>query len=183
MATFTYGVMDQINVFAKLGIVDGGKWMDYEAGNNWKGELESNFVWAVGAKGRLHEFSNGLGFGLAAQYLRYDDRKVKNWRSLDTGETAGDLGWSTDDKLDYWQLDILANAYWKIGTFTPYAGAGYTYYDVNFNGKWTNSVPYYGRIDYSAPFSNENNFTAPLDADLGMGFKASIKGPSSAARR
>ena len=50
--------------------------------------MKRNFVWAIGAKGKLYEFDNGLGFGLAAQYLRYDDRKVKHWRSLETGETA-----------------------------------------------------------------------------------------------
>ena len=178
MATFTYGIIDRINVFAKLGVVDGGKWYDYEAGNNWKGDLDSNFVWAVGAKGNLYEFDNGLGFGLAAQYLRYDNRKVNNWRSEETGESASDLGWSTNDKLDFWQLDIQANAYWKIGAFAPYVGAGYTYYDMDFSGRWTNKVPYYGWIDYSASFSNENNFTGlvGLDVDLPLGFKANVQG-------
>jgi len=178
MATFTYGIIDQINVFARLGMVDGGKWLDYQAGNNWKGDLESNFVWAIGAKGKLYEFDNGLGFGLGAQYMRYDDRKVKNWRCTDTGETAAELGWSTNDKMDYWQLDILANAYWKIGSFTPYVGAGYTYYDVDFSGKWTHDNPIHGSVDYSASFSNENNFTAlvGLDVDLGMNFKANLQG-------
>ena len=178
MATFTYGIIDRINVFAKLGMVDGGKWLDYQADNNWKGDLESNFVWAVGAKGKVYEFTNGLGFGLAAQYLRYDDRKVKNWQSMETGETASDLGWSTDDKLDYQQLDVMANAYWTIGAFSPYVGAGYTYYKVNFSGKWTNQIPFYGQVGYDASFSNENGFTAliGLDADLGMNFKANIQG-------
>ncbi|MCF8129828.1 MAG: hypothetical protein K9N10_15060 [Deltaproteobacteria bacterium] len=41
--------------------------------------------------------------------MRYDDRKAKNWRSTDTGETTGQLGWNTEDNLDYWQLDIMAN--------------------------------------------------------------------------
>ena len=145
MATLTYGIIDQINVFARVGMVDGGKWLDYQAGNNWKGDLESNFVWAIGAKGKVYEFDNGPGFGLAAQYMRYDDRKVKNWRSLETGETAGDLGWATDDDLDYWQLDVMANAYWTLGAFTPYVGAGYTYYKVNFSGKWTHQIPFYAR--------------------------------------
>ena len=135
MTTLTYGIIDQTNVFSKLGVVDGGKWKDYAPGNNWKENLESNFVWAVGAKGKIYEFENGLGFGLGAQYMRYDNRKVKNWRSGETGEFAVDLGWSTDDKLDFWQLDILANAYWKIGAFAPYAGIGYTYYDVDFSGR------------------------------------------------
>jgi len=178
MATITYGIIDQINVFAKLGMVDGGKWLDYQAGNDWRGDPESNFVWAVGAKGKIYEFDNGMGFGLAARYMRYDNRKVKNWRSLETGETAGDLGWATADDFDYWQLDFMADAYWTIGAFTPYVGAGYTYYDVNFSGKWTNEIPFYGRVDYDASFSNENKFTAlvGLDVDLGMNFKANIQG-------
>jgi hypothetical protein len=178
MATVTYGIIDQINVFARLGMVDGGKWLDYQAGNNWKGNLESNFVWAIGAKGKVYEFDNGLGFGLGTQYMRYDNRKVKDWRSLETGETAADLGWATDDKFDYWQLDIIANAYWTLGAFSPYVGAGYTYYDVNFSGRWTNANPFYGQVDYEGSFSNQNNFTAlmGLDVDLGMNFKANIQG-------
>jgi outer membrane protein W len=178
MATVTYGILNQINVFARLGMVDGGKWMAYEAGNNWNADLDSNFVWAIGAKGKAYEFDNGLGLGLAAQYMRYDDRKVKDWRSMETGESARDLGWSTDDSLDYWQLDIMAHAYWTIGAFMPYVGAGYTYYHASFSGRWTLTNPFYGWIVYDASFSNENNFTTlvGLDVDLGMNFKANIQG-------
>ncbi|MCF8130829.1 MAG: hypothetical protein K9N10_20140 [Deltaproteobacteria bacterium] len=43
------------NVFTQLGIVDGGKWLDQEVGNNWKADLDSNFVWAIGAKGKIKE--------------------------------------------------------------------------------------------------------------------------------
>jgi hypothetical protein len=55
-------------------------------------DLESVFVYALGAKGKVYEFDNGLELGLAAQYKRYEDRKAKDWRSLETGETARDLG-------------------------------------------------------------------------------------------
>ena len=49
---------------------------------------------------------------------------------------------------------------------------------VNFSGKWTNSVPHYGSVNYDSSFSNQNNFTAlvGLDVDLGMNFKANIQG-------
>lgn len=178
MATVTYGIIDQINLFARLGMVDGGRWVSYEAGNNWKTDLDSNFVWAIGAKGKIYEFGNGLGFGLGAQYMRYDDRKVKNWRCLETGESAGDQGWATNGQIDYWQLDVMATAYWTIGAFTPYVGAGYTYYHADFSGRWTGIPPYNDWIDYDASFSNQNNFTAlvGLDVDLGMNFKTNIQG-------
>ena len=177
MVTLTYGIIDQINVFAKLGMVDGGKWLDYEPGKNWKGDLESNFVWAIGAKGKVYEFDNGLGFGLGAQYMRYDSRKVKNWRYLETGQTASALGWSTSDKIDYWQLDAMANAYWALGRFIPYIGVGYTYSHVDQNGKWT-ELSTDRWVNYDSSFSNENNFTAVagVDIDLGMNFKANIQG-------
>ena len=122
MATISYGVIDQINLFAKLGLVNGGTWTDNEPGNNWKSDLGSNFTWAVGAKGKIYEFSNGLGFAASAQYLRYDNRKVNNWRSLDTGETAAEHGWNTDDNIDYWQVDAIASVYWALGRCSPYVG-------------------------------------------------------------
>ena len=146
MATLTYGVMDQLNVFAKLGMVDGGEWYDYAPGNNWKGELESNFVWAIGAKGKLYEFNNGMGFALAAQYLRYDDRKVKNWRSEETGESASDLGWSTDDKLDFWQLGRAGQCLLESRRFHTLCGCGLHLLRCGFQRKMDHrhSLPWLG---------------------------------------
>ncbi len=43
--------------------------------------------------------------------MRYDTRKIKECRSIDAGKTAGDLGGSTDDTFDCWQLDVMATAY------------------------------------------------------------------------
>jgi len=178
MGTVTYGIIDRINVFARLGMVNGGKLQEYQAGNDWAGDLESNFVWALGAKGKIYEFENGLGFGLAAQYMRYDNRGVKNWQYGETGQTAAEIGWATDNKIDYWQLDVVTNAYWILGAFTPYAGAGYSYSQVDFSGRWTHEDPANGWVDYDASFSNENKFTAlvGMDVDLGKNFKVNIQG-------
>jgi len=178
MGTITYGVIDQINLFAKLGLVTGGTWTDNEPGDNWKSDLGSNFTWAVGAKGKIYEFSNGLGFAAAAQYLRYDNRKVNNWRSIDTGETAAGFGWATDDNIDYWQVDAIASVYWDLGRFSPYVGAGYNYSKVNYTGKWTYEESAYGWVDYDASFSNQNNFSALVGFDVGLGknFTANVQG-------
>ncbi|MBC8420933.1 MAG: hypothetical protein ISR62_07845 [Desulfobacteraceae bacterium] len=178
MATITYGIIDQINIFARLGLADGGKWIDKQPGNAWKGNLESQFVWAVGAKGKAFELDNGFGMEIGAQYLRYDKREVKDWRNQETGETAGQLGWNTNDTFDYWQVDGVVNAYWTIGAFTPYVGAGYSYSHVNFSGRWTNQNPDYGWVGYDSSSHNEDRFSAliGLDLDLGDHFKVNLQG-------
>ncbi len=38
MATITYGVLDRLNVFARLGLADGGEWKDYQAGCPYAGQ-------------------------------------------------------------------------------------------------------------------------------------------------
>jgi outer membrane protein W len=178
MATITYGLFDRLNVFARLGLADGGKWLDYQPGNNWKGELESNFVWAVGAKFAAIQLDNGFGMNLAGQYLRYDDRSVEDWRSEETGQSASQLGWNTDDNIDYWQADFVLTAQWAFGAFTPYVGAGYSYYNVNYKGQWTHQDPRIGWIKYDSTFENDQNFSGLVgfDVDLGEHFKINAQG-------
>jgi len=178
MATVTYGVLDRLNVFARLGLADGGKWLDYQAGNNWTGKLESNFVWALGAKFDALKLDNGFGVIMGAQYLRYDDRKVNDWQSQETGQSAGQLGWNTNDTIDYWQADFVLTTYWTIGAFTPYVGGGITYSEVNYNGQWTNNDPRIGWIKYDSSFENSNKFSGLVgfDVDLGEHFKINAQG-------
>jgi len=178
MATITYGVLDRINVFARLGLADGGDWLDYQPGNNWKGKLESNFVWALGAKFDALKLDNGFGVVMGAQYLRYDDRKVKDWSSQETGQSAGQLGWNTDDTIDYWQADFVLTTHWTIGAFTPYVGGGISYSKVNYNGQWTNNDPRIGWIKYDSSFENSNKFSGLVgfDVDLGDHFKINAQG-------
>ena len=178
MATVTYGVLDRLNVFARLGLADGGKWLDYQPGNNWKGKLDSNFVWALGAKFDALKLNNGFGVVMGAQYLRYDNRKVKDWRSQETGQSAGQLGWSTNDSIDYRQADFVLTAHWTIGAFTPYVGGGYSWSKVNYTGKWTNQDPQFGWIEYDSTFENSNKFSGLVgfDVDLGGHFKINAQG-------
>ena len=178
MATITYGVFDQLNVFARLGLADGGTWLDYQPGNNWKADLGSNFVWAVGAKFAAIKLDNGFGVNLAGQYLRYDDRDVKNWRSQETGASAGQYGWNTNDSIDFWQADFVLTTQWTFGAFTPYVGAGYSYYQVDYDGQWTNQDPRIGSVEYDSNFHNDQPFSGLVgfDVDLGEHFKINAQG-------
>ncbi len=178
MATVTYGIFDRVNVFARLGVADGGDWKDYQAGNNWKASLESNFVWALGAKVDALKLDNGFAVTLAGQYLRYDDRDVKDWRSQETGQSASQLGWNTNDSIDYWQADFVLTTRMTFGMFTPYVGAGYSYYRVDYDGQWTHRDPRIGWIEYSSNFENDQPFSGlvGLDVDLGDHFKINAQG-------
>ena len=118
MATITYGLIDRVNLFARLGVVNGGEFKESSPGNEWKASLGTNFVWAIGAKGKVYELKNGIGFGVSAQYLRYDDRTLDSWKDVTDGITAEQDGWSTDDNVDYWQVDAIATVYWTIDRFT-----------------------------------------------------------------
>jgi hypothetical protein len=178
MATITYGVLDRLNVFARLGLADGGDWLDYQPGNNWKGKLESNFVWALGAKFDALKLDNGFGVVMGAQYLRYDDRKVKDWSSQETGQSAGQLGWNTNDTIDYWQADFVLSTHWTIGAFTPYVGAGYSWSKVSYKGEWTHQDPRFGWIKYDSSFENSNKFSGLVGFDVALGdhFKVNVQG-------
>jgi hypothetical protein len=178
MATITYGLFDKLNIFARLGVANGGEWKDYHPGNNWKADLGTNFVWAVGAKLDALKMDNGFGIIMAGQYLRYDDRDVSDWRSEETGQSAGQLGWNTNDTIDFWQADFVVTAKWTLGMFTPYVGAGYSWYRVNYEGEWTHQDPRIGWIKYDSIFDNDQPFSGLLgfDVDIGDHIKINAQG-------
>ncbi len=169
LATVSYGLTDRVTLLVGLGAVDGGTWVDREPGNDWEGELGSAFAWAVGAKGRLLAFGDRGSVGLSARYLRVDDREVEGWRSVETGETAGELGWSTDDRLDLWQADLLVIAAWASDPVAPFVGVGYSTCDVSFDGRWTHQDAAYGTVAYSASFGSESTLAAVAGLDVALG--------------
>lgn len=137
MAQVSYGLTDWANLYLRLGMASGGKWHDRDlaAGDEWEAKLKSNFVWALGAKARVWSLPQGPGVMLGAQYLRYDDRKVENWRNTTRGYDA-DSYWNTDDKLDYWQVDLQASLYWPLGAVTPWAGLIFSHAEADLTGRW-----------------------------------------------
>ena len=148
MARIAYGMSDGFCVFAKLGAMDGGQFKfsswDAESGSWWsnKFKLKTVFTWALGAKVRVLETSNGLGALLSAQYQRYDNRK--------TGDMDSDVGGISlnDFQADFWQAQVSASFYKKLGRFTPYAGLGYEHAELNISGRANLGTPWANRIDF-----------------------------------
>lgn len=174
MATATYGVRDWLNVFGRFGVVTGGKYVDHDlkTGSEWQARFQNQFVWAAGAKAKVWERpGGGPGLLLTAQYLRYDDRKVKEWKN--TGDGAGynaQTFYDIEEKINYyWQTDLVATAYWTCGKFTPYVGGGISYNEGRFTGQWITKGANPVRIDYDASLRSNDIVTALLGLDMNLG--------------
>lgn len=178
-ASLTYGLTDWLNFYAQAGVVDGGKWVDNDiaTGQDWQARLKSAFVWAVGGKVRVWEHKSGLGVLAGARYLRYDNRRVADWENTSTGLKADDY-WTTDDRLDYWQVDATATLYWRQGLFTPYIGGGWSYSAARFSGRWTELSNPDSFVNYESTMYNRDQFTAlaGLVVEPVKGLKVMIQG-------
>ncbi len=169
-----YGLSDWLNIFAQAGVVHGGKFISPNAssGEEWEAKLKDQFVWAVGAKAQAFKLANGLALGLAARYLRYDDRKLGLWHENNSGYDDGS-DWTTDLKIDYWQIDLTAALSLRLGPLTPYAGLGYSYSEAKEHGRNYNiHSPYY--VEYDATIKNEDNLLVLCGLDLALGQKFSL---------
>ncbi|MBI4797190.1 MAG: hypothetical protein HY794_00305, partial [Desulfarculus sp.] len=172
MTTATYGVRDWLNVFGRFGMIHGGKFVEHDlkTGAEWQARFKNQFVWAAGAKAKVWERQGGgPGLLLTAQYLRYDDRKVAEWKDITNGERAQGP-WDITDKINYyWQTDLVATAYWSCGKFTPYVGGGISYNEGRYTGKWTTNSTNPTTIDYDANLRSNDIVTALMGLDYNLG--------------
>ncbi len=171
MATLAYGLSPRLNLMARVGLVDGGKWLDksLDRDEQWEGKLGRVLAWALGVRFRpWRQAPGGPGLLLTAWYLRYDHRPVKEWRNRNRGYPADDY-WNTDDRIDYWQLDLEAVAYWPLGPAVPYAGVGYTRFRLEQEGSWRARQQGLLDVDYDSSLQGRENLTllAGLELDLG----------------
>lgn len=168
MAGVAYGLNDRVSLYAKLGVQDGGRFKfsnwDADSGTWWsnKFKLKNVFAWALGVKIRAFESPGGLGALLSAQYQRYDDRKSGDMESLGHGVSLNDF------KADYWQADVAASLYKKLGALTIYAGLGYEHTELKISGYANLGTIYANHID----FGDMNNQDS-LNAFVGLGWRIS----------
>lgn len=173
MATATYGVRDWLNVFGRFGVLTGGKYVEHhlKTGTEWQAKFKNDFVWAAGAKAQVWEMPGGPGLMLTAQYLRYDDRKVKEWKNTSSGSGYNaETFYDVNDKLNYyWQTDLIATAYWSCGKFTPYVGGGLSYNEAKYTGTWISPGTNPTRVDYESNLKSNDLVSALLGCDLNLG--------------
>lgn len=179
LTTVTVGLADWLNVYGRAGVATGGKWKDHDvaSGADWQADLGDTLAWALGAKARLWQFASGPALGLAVEYLRYDNRPVKKWRDT-TASYSADEDWSTNDHLDYWQLDVTALAWWPLGRFTPFLGLGWSHAELSFDGLWSIKGAPSGSLSYNSDMKLEDNLSAMLGlaANLTEGLSLTVSG-------
>lgn len=168
MVNFTYGLTDWLNLTAGLGYAGGGKWheTDIGTGDEWRAKLKGALVWGGGLKADLWQHESGFGLAAGASYHRYDNRDLHDWENTTQGYSASDY-WSTDDQIDFWQVDVNLVAYWRYQNFTPYVGAGWSYYRFNLSGRWTLTDDESQYIDYDGASTNN----VPVSALVGFDFQ------------
>jgi opacity protein-like surface antigen len=135
-AKLAYGVTDWLSVFARVGRAERGSLREtLGASGEWQAQMKPALVWGLGAQGRVFQLDSGLGLLVGAEYLRYDNRGVGQWRYPD-GTSTADYGTSVDSKIDYWRAEANATLYWKLGCLTPYAGLEYSYSELSLDERW-----------------------------------------------
>lgn len=180
MLQFAYGVSDRLSLYVQGGVASGGKWTlgNLSSDQSWRAKLKNSWIWAIGAQTQVWKLPNGLGLDLIAQYLRFDDRKLKDWRNESAGYDASDQ-WTTQDKIDYyWQAEVLARMSWSLGRFTPYVGAGWSHAEAKYSGSWTGTGGNGGWIDYQAQMVGQDELltTAGLEVALWRNLNLSLEG-------
>lgn len=180
MLQFAYGVSDRLSLYVQGGVASGGKWSlgNLTTDQSWEAKFRNSFVWALGAQAQVWKLPNGFGLDLMAQYLRFDDRKIKDWRNDSAGYDASEQ-WSLADKINhYWQAEILARMSWSIGRFTPFLGAGWSHAEAKYTGSWTGGGRYAGTVDYTAQMVNQDELltTAGVEVALWRNLNLTLEG-------
>lgn len=130
MVKTSYGVLDNLDIYVKLGTADfesKADWRVTEPGGWEIGSLkvkgDNAFAYGFGAKG-TYNLKNDWIIGCDIQYLRYknDYKGIDTWTD-DVGD-SGEESFKGDVTSQEWQIaPYIAK---KIGNFVPYFGVKYS---------------------------------------------------------
>ena len=128
IVTGAYGVSDQINVYAKLGMADAS--ID-EHGIDFDGDMQ--ITYGGGLRATVHEIDD-VKIGVAAQ--------ISYFSSEDTEELQYYYyTYSTDIEVTWWEYEIAAGAsYEGIESFVPYGGILFSKTDGEVKATQTSAV-------------------------------------------
>lgn len=191
MLKVSYGVFDNLDVFAKLGEAnlrwkskgetpDGGTFVDPEDGNlgTYAGTIESTgifkgesaFAWGLGIH-NVYPLANEWSFGIQAQYLRHKNtlkcsttEKETGAYEVTAGPETGDTGtFETAESTSEWNAKATVQE-WQIAPyFAKKIGSFIPYLGVKYSDQRIEYKDENGKIKFRA----DNNF----GVFVGTGYK------------
>jgi len=178
MLKTSYGVLDNLDVYAKLG------WADYKIDSIFQGtrptgtysfpfimNTDSNLAWGLGMKGK-HELGNDWLLGCDLQYMRskHDVKLTKKRTTEATGEFKSSV-------MQDWHAAFSLGK--RIKNFLPYFGVRYS--DARFETKgiedqlvWGPGMDWIYNIKYKA--KNNVGLFAGTDYKLGKNLSMNLEG-------
>lgn len=174
-AKLAYGVTDWLGVFARLGRAERGSLRETLGSGEWQAQMKPALLWGLGAQARAFECASGLGLLVGAEYLRYDNRGVGQWRYPD-GSSTPEYGTNVDSKIDYWRAEAHATLYWKLGRLTPYAGLEYSYSEISLDERWSNSATDWSTYAWETKNADNLGALVGLAIDITPNLKLDLRG-------
>lgn len=194
MAKVSYGVLDNLDVYVRLGTASFESKHSYSAtaslpAEDWNGVLEEGsakikgdnaFAYGFGMKG-TYPLKNDWFIGCDVQYLRHknDVKETDSWTEYEygskgvlTGTSAHSAEAKGDVTFQEWQVaPYIAK---KIGNFVPYLGGKYSGVSVSAKVKWEGDDEDAEKMKFRA----DDHFGVFLGTDykLGDSWKLNIEG-------
>jgi opacity protein-like surface antigen len=185
MAKVSYGVLDNLDIYLRLGTSDYNSKCSYaETGTvggvptgDDVGTIEINgenaFAWAIGAKG-AYNLTKSWILGCDIQYLRHEnDLKVNDsWTQYNVDGSVWGTG--SDDytgKVTFQEWHVAPYVALKLGNFVPYIGGKYSDLRTDYKLDWP--------PDNNKPeFKADHNFGVFLGTDykIGKNFSINLEG-------
>lgn len=148
----TYGISDQINVYAKLGMADCT--VDEFEGDN-------EFTYGGGLKATIYD-EGEVKIGVVAQISHFSSEDSYEEEEADYYYT---YSYSEDIELTWWEYEIAVGAsYEGLENFVPYGGIFYSKIDGEAKSKYN-----YEREDYYGTHSDSGSETSDFEESDSIG--------------
>lgn len=167
MAKLSYGIIDTLDVYARVGIASYEGEMDLsslEEPNGYGSTEEFTFgdegtspVWGLGLKS-AYDFGDNWLVGADLQYLRQRGENTQIIKQKRTDDSYRNYYYTIETKVEEWHIAPYAGK--KIGDFVAYAGVKYS--DFNIKSEWSTR-------EKSSDSTFKNTRTVKLEADDNIG--------------
>lgn len=139
-AKFSYGIMNNLEVYGLLGVAEGGVKLDSfdtdPGGSLYKCDFDVDSDFAYGAGLKLsYNYDENWVLGLDVHYIRHKN----DYSGTITGGGATNTS-TGDTTFQEWQ--VMPSVGYKISKFTPYLGFGYTDMRLKVETRGSNTTKY-----------------------------------------